>query len=132
MSRENVEVVRRFYEAWNAHDRDPATLAFLDPEFEWVNPDYAVEPGTRRGHVGFIAVMETMRESFVFFEHLPGEFRDLGDTILCFALFRARTRGGLELDKQEPHVWTLRDGLILRLQWFHDRLEAVEAVGLRE
>ena len=119
------------YEAWNRDDRASA-LAFLDPEFEWVNPAYAVEPGIRRGHLGFIAVMETLRDSFVFFEHVPGDFRDLGDTILCFALVRARTRQDLELEKEEPHVWTLSDRRILRLQWFHDRLEALEAVGLRE
>jgi ketosteroid isomerase-like protein len=132
MSQENVEIVRRFYAAWNSNDRDTATAAFLDAEFEWVNPPYAVEPGVRRGRDRFTTVMESLHDSFVFFEHLPGEFRDLGDTILCFATFRARTWGDLELEKEEPQVWTLREGQILRLQWFHDRVEALEAVGLRE
>ena len=40
------------YEVWDAQDLD-GVFALLDPEFEWVNPGYAVEPGIRRGHDGF-------------------------------------------------------------------------------
>ena len=50
--RENVELVRRAYDAWNRDDMD-ACLALMDPEVEWHTtgrlPD--VEP-VYRGHEG--------------------------------------------------------------------------------
>jgi ketosteroid isomerase-like protein len=42
---DNAEVVRRIFDAWNR--RDPGWLALLAPDFEFVNPDDAVDPGTR-------------------------------------------------------------------------------------
>jgi ketosteroid isomerase-like protein len=59
------------------------------------------------------------------------EFRELGDRVLCFTTFIAKTSpGGVAFTQDEPHLWTLRDGEIVRLEWFHDRREALEAVGL--
>jgi hypothetical protein len=48
MSEENVEIVRRMYDAWNRRDEEVA-VGFTDPEVEYVNSPTAVEPGTRRG-----------------------------------------------------------------------------------
>jgi ketosteroid isomerase-like protein len=91
------------YEIWDAEDL-PRVLELLDPEFEWVNLTYPVHPGIRRGHDGMEKVMENLRESF---EH---QVRVLG--------------------VEEQHLWTLRDGKILRIQWFHDADEARRAAGL--
>ena len=52
MSEENVEVVRRFYAAWSG-DELPGPTELMNPEIEYVNPDRAVEPGTRRGLAAF-------------------------------------------------------------------------------
>ena len=49
MSRENVELVRRLYDVWEK-DGFGVVPALMDPEIEYVNPPYAVEPGTRRGY----------------------------------------------------------------------------------
>ena len=43
MSQENVEVVRRIYDAW-ARDDFPGPPELLDPEIEYVNPPGAIEP----------------------------------------------------------------------------------------
>ena len=48
MPTENVDVIRAFYDAW-AREEFPGPIEFLDPEIEYVNPEGAVEPGTRRG-----------------------------------------------------------------------------------
>ena len=59
------------------------------------------------------------------------EMRDLGDRVLCFTTFTARTsEDGVDFAQDEPQLWTLRDGKIVRLEWFHDRNEALEAAGL--
>ena len=43
-----MEIVRRFYDAWNRRDEE-ALLALVDPEVEYVNSPTAIEPGTRHG-----------------------------------------------------------------------------------
>jgi ketosteroid isomerase-like protein len=112
---------------------DLAALAeLLDPEFEWVNPPYAVHPGTRRGIEGMTKVIENLRESFDHQEFVPGELRELGDgRVLWEGVLRARGRdSGALIEVDEQHLWTFRDGRILRFQWFHDAVEARRAAGL--
>ena len=126
---ENVGIVRRLYHAWNARDVD-AMLSVLDPAVEWVNPDYAVEPGTRRGHDGFLTVLRNLDASFDSYSHVLGEVVDLGDRLLWHTIFHARGRdSGAQVDIPEQHLWTLRDGKIVELRWFHDAAEAEEAAA---
>ncbi len=133
MAHDNVALARAFYETWNGPDADSAVLAFLHPQIEWVNPEYAVEPGTRHGHRGFAGGLENLRGAFEWFEHRVVETVDLGDRVLCHLTFCARTRdGGVELEKDEQQLLTFRDGQIVRLEWFHDARAARAAVGLEE
>ena len=133
MSPENVEVVRALYEAWNGPDGRRAALAFIADDFEWVNPSYAVEPGTRRGHEGWSAAMDSLEDAFHFDRSEPVEIRDLGGRVLCFTTFTAKTSpDGVAFTQDETHLWTLQDGKVVRLEWFHDRREALEALGLSE
>ena len=124
---ENVRLLRRMYEAWNARDRE-AVFELVDSEVEYVNPENAVEPGTRRGHEGLRAVMDNLETSFDRQGVRIDEMLDLGDRILCHVVFRARGRdSGADVEIPEQHLWTFRDGKILRLQWFHDRAAAERA-----
>lgn len=133
MSRENVELVQAVYDAWNGPNGREEALAFLSDDFEWVNPDYAVEPGTRHGHAGWSEAMDNLDAAFPHREHEVGEVRDLGDHVLCFTTFVARTSADTVAFRQdEPHLWTLRKGKVVRFQWFHDGAEALDAVGMRE
>ncbi len=133
MSQENVEIVRRFYEVWNGPGPSEALLAFIAEDFEYVNPPNAVELGIRHGHDGMLAAAASLSAAFDDYQHELGELLDLGDQVLGWIMFRARTRTvGLRYEKAEAQIWTLRDGLIIRFQWFHNRDEALEAVGLRE
>ena len=43
-----------------------------------------------------------------------------------------RGRGsGVTVDTEGAHVWTLRDGKVVRLEAFADRAKALAAVGLK-
>jgi ketosteroid isomerase-like protein len=128
---DDVQLLARMYEVWDAADV-PALLELLDHEFEWVNPSYAVHPGIRRGHSGMEQVMANLRESFEHQRHVLGEVEELGDgKVLWHTVFCARGRdSGAAIEIDEQHLWTLRDGKILRLQWFHDAEEAREAADL--
>ena len=126
---DNMRLVRRMYEAWDATDL-VTMFSLLDPAVEWVNPEYAVEPGTRHGHEGFVTVMRNLDSSFDSYGHVLGEVVELGDRLLWHTVFHARGRdSGVEVDIPEQHLWKLRDGKIVELRWFHDVAEAEEAAA---
>ena len=133
MSQQNVDLVRALYETWNGANGPEDVTRFLSDDFEFVNPANAVEPGTRRGRAGWLQAMKSLDAAFHQHGHEVGEVRDLGDRVLCFTTFVARTTAdSVEFRQVELQLWTLRDGEVIRLQWFHDRAEALEAAGLLE
>src|SRR3954447_8849816 len=108
MSEENVAVVRRIYEAW---DREESAREFLSEDFEYVNPSYAVEPGTRRGRKSLAAVRDTYEDFKVHVE----KFLDAGDEVVVLAQFSASGRGsGVPVEGEHGYVWTVRDGQAVR------------------
>jgi hypothetical protein len=128
---ENVEIVRRLYRAWT--EEPESATEFLAEDFEYVNPPYAVHSGTKHGAEGWSAAHRNLSESFESWRHEPGEIVEAGDKVLVITTFHARGRGSsVDLDKYEPHVWTLRDGKVVRFEWFNDRDEAERAAGLAE
>jgi ketosteroid isomerase-like protein len=124
---ENVQLLLRVYGVWHSGDLQ-RILEFLDPEFEWVNPDNAVDPGIRRGHDGFTLVMRNLEATFAHQDHVLGDYEELGEgRVLWHTIFHARGHSGAAVDVPEQHLWTLRDGKVLRLQWFHNAEEARRA-----
>jgi ketosteroid isomerase-like protein len=133
VSEANLEIVRRMYLAWQSDEPGSAPLEFLADEFEYVNPSYAVHPGIRRGKEGWTSAVRNLSESFDSWKHIPGETIAAGSKVVVIATFQARGRGSsVGLEKFEPQVWTLRDGKIVRFEWFSDRDEAMRAAGLSE
>lgn len=133
MSQLNVETVRRLYEVWNSADPPEALLPFYSEDFEYVNPQNAVEPGIRRGHAGALEAQASLAAAFDEYEHVVGELVDLDDRVLAWTTFRATARnGGLRYEQAEAQIWTFRGGLVTRFEWFHNRQEALEAAGVAE
>jgi ketosteroid isomerase-like protein len=124
MPQENVEIVRRIYEAW----RDGRSArGFMDPQIEYVNPPDAVEPGIRRGPDSFAR----FRDVYDDVQIEPLELIDAGEDVVVIAAVRAVARGsGVPIDLRQGYVWTLRDGKAVRFRWFNDPAQAREAVGL--
>jgi ketosteroid isomerase-like protein len=133
MSQENVEVVRRAWEAYReggfAAGRD-----FLHRDFEMVRSGTAYpESGTYRGYEAAMNSMQDYRGAFEDHRTEPEEFIDAGDHVVVAQSERGRARSSsVELQETWYAVCTLREGKILRLQWFGDRSEALGAVGLAE
>jgi ketosteroid isomerase-like protein len=87
VSAENVDLIRRIYDAW---DREESARDFIAEDVEYVNPSYAVEPGTRRGRASFRVVRETYEDFRVHIE----EILDAGgDDVLVLAHYTASGRG---------------------------------------
>ena len=133
MSQENVEIVRRGYEAFNRGDRE-AWLATLDPNVELVFPFLELEgQGPAHGHSGAAQLWDTWRTTFANASFEVDTIRDLGDTM--FVALRVRGRGtGSEvpIEQRGWHVMNWRDGRVIRVRAFLREAEALEAAGLAE
>jgi uncharacterized protein len=133
MSEENVEVVRKAWEAFKRRDNE-AALALYDPEIE-IDLRRRVSADARV-YYGLEGVQEFFRDflaSFGEWKTEVEEWIDAGDQVI--AMVRSYGRGrhsGVPVDMLEAHLWTVRDGLLLRLQVFATRAEALEAAGLSE
>jgi ketosteroid isomerase-like protein len=132
VSRANVEVVQRAFEAVARGDLEAAADT-LDPEVEIHDFDVP-DAGIYHGHEGFFAWLARWDEGWESWRIEDLEFRPAGrDQVL--ALFRMVTRGkgsGIEIDRLDAIAYRLRDGKIVRSEYFNDRRQALEAVGLRE
>lgn len=125
MAGEAAALVRRFYD--EMYRRRSVENAFdtletlLHPDAEYVNPPDAVEPGTRRGIEGWRAAIESTMAGLGADASFKEEaLVERGDRV--FALVSLRTGGtasGVHVDGPTiGTVWTVRDGLIYRFEWF--------------
>jgi ketosteroid isomerase-like protein len=131
MSQENVEVVRRFYEAWARDESGPIEL--MHSEIDYVNLLGAVEPGTRPGRAAFSTAVQGVFDGWESWQIEPEQFSAEGDRVVVALRYRARGRGnGVEIEGRESALWTLRDGKVLRYAWFQGPTNALEAAGLSE
>jgi ketosteroid isomerase-like protein len=134
VSQEYVGIVRRIYDE-GLIDRDPESwlLELATSDIEYVNPPYAVEPGTRRGPVEVVRAMRGFAEVWENSRHELHELFDCGDVVVAAVSWYTRSRGSeSELVQEEAHSWGLREGRIARFEWGKDLGKALEAAGLRE
>jgi len=136
MSQENVEIIRRMYEARSAGDFS-TVYATLDENIE-LNPDpEAAWVGigeVYRGHDGFDSYMRSVYEAFDEYRPEVERLIDAGDQVLTLAIEHGRGRGsGAQVEAHRTaHLWTLRDGKAIRLDLYLNRDEALEALGLTD
>jgi uncharacterized protein len=131
MSQENVEIVRRLYDALNRGDWD---AVFLDthPDFE-IALQRAPDGGTHRRREAVQRFGEDYIEAFDNMVFEPEKFFENGDQVLVLLTRRARPKGGsTDLVVRNGHLWTVREGRILSMKSFPDPDKALEAVGLSE
>src|SRR3954447_22707534 len=128
MSRENVDLVRRFFAtALAMGDRESMEEAHTD--FVW-NP---VEESASQGHAAFRRCLTRWESAWDDYEATSEEFLDMGDRVVATLHFRGRGRGsGLETEARFYEVYAVRDGKIVRMDEYTSRADALEAVALRE
>jgi ketosteroid isomerase-like protein len=132
MSQENVELVRRGYDAFARGDVD-AVLADLDQEIEVLSWPGIAGEDSYHGHAGFLAYAAGWLESWDEYRLSPEEIIDAGDRVVVIYRAVGRGRGsGIEVETQLGHLWTIRDGKAVRLDIYRTRAEALEAAGLPE
>jgi ketosteroid isomerase-like protein len=131
MSGENVDFVRGVYRVFDS-DLE-ALMSMLDPSIEWVSPDDAIEPGARRGRDGVRDAFAATAMAWNDVTHSAESFRDAGEKVLVTVTFRGHGRAsGMDAQRTEFHVWTLRDRAVARFEWYYRRDEALAAAGLTD
>ena len=132
MSQENVEIVRRAYESFNAGQDEwvnllhPNVEVTLSGVFPGIDSDYRGREGARR-------FLETLSEAWEYFHPEPREIMDRGAYVGVVVDFRAKGReSGVEVNLTFHNAFRLDGGLIERWASFPTRREALEAVGLSE
>ena len=148
MSQENVEIVKSVHPPSGT---DLATLfsteaeesggfealaSVVTPDFEAVGGDLAGAGLGARGR-GLEGLLEAWREWLRPWETYwteVEEFIDAGDDrVVVLVRDHGRPRGSrAEIENVGGSVWTLRDGMIARIEFHADRNEALEAAGLSE
>jgi ketosteroid isomerase-like protein len=151
MSQENVEIVRRSFEALErsveAHWKNPRSVVdamnagdlpselgelfrHLDPDVEW---NTAFAGMSFRGHLGCATGWDWLFEVADDYRVTLLEVTDLGSDQVLAAVDRALKGKGSEIQVSAPmfSVVTLRGGLIARMDEYSSRAEALEAVEPR-
>jgi ketosteroid isomerase-like protein len=131
MTSENEALVRGSLKAMERGDLE-TIVALSDPDVEFVNPPTAVEPGTRRGHDGLRLGLGGMLEAFEGLQIEPQRIVDLGERVVVTGRFSGRGRGSGAQFEPQPFGFlvTLRDGKMIRYEWFAGPDEALRAVGI--
>jgi ketosteroid isomerase-like protein len=125
MSHQNVDVVKRIYELWDAGE---SAGELIDPALEYVNPPNAVEAGVKVGRRSLAAI----REVYPNFRVEPERFVDAGDEVIVIGVARGTSPSGIETQWRQGYIWTIRDGRAVRFRWFNDPGEALKAVRIDE
>ena len=134
MSQENVDVVRRAYEAL-AHGGLDRFIEHLTDDVEYRtiegDPD---DIGPIRGKDAVRAWLQDWAHTFDEFWFEPIELIDAGkDTVVVVERYGGRAKlSGVETDQTVGVVLTIRDGKIARGREYPGRQQALEAAGLAE
>jgi ketosteroid isomerase-like protein len=145
VSQQNLEVVRRLVALWEgdaqiASLRDDAAWALYKPEIEplfepdctfaWIGggigPEHSGLDGFREGWLDIYAAWESGRNHFE-------QIVPVGDKVLVLVRLSARiVETEHEVETLAASVFVVRDGRVARAEFYANRADALEAVGLRE
>jgi ketosteroid isomerase-like protein len=129
---DNVELVRWVMEAYHAGDFD-ALLELLDPEVEIVEWPEAPDHRTFRGRDGALEAFESWGDAWEWVRVDVDEIVGADDRVLLSGRTRAKGKGSsLEVEMDAFNVYTVRDGRVVRIEFFTTREPALHAAGLTE
>jgi len=129
MARENVEIVRAAFDAWNRGDLDAWVEAF-DEETEFYPLRAQLEGRPYRGHDGIRRFIAEIEEDWQEVRFEIDELRELEDRNVGSGRLKARGRAsGVELDVPLGWFGRLRNEKIVFARFYSDPAEALRAAG---
>ncbi len=134
MSEENVNIMRKGYDAFNRGDID-AVLGLMDPNIEWHEPEVQGLPfgGTHRGPEAVARnVFQSAIKNWDDFQVVPETFLDADDVVVVLGRFLGRAKAsGRTLDAPFAHVWALRNGKIAQMRNYTDTAQFLRTLRPR-
>jgi ketosteroid isomerase-like protein len=131
MSQENVEIVRRGFEEWNAGDMD-ALRELYARDVVWRPPEGWPEPGPYVGREAVMRQLKQMRETFDTDSfQLISDFIDVGDRVAVRFIWRGVGHGP-DSNIEATGVYTMRKGRIFSIEFFWEHAEVLDVLGLEE
>jgi ketosteroid isomerase-like protein len=122
---ENIAVVCRLYEA---RGNPEVIRQVLAPDVRWEVVEGFPHSNV---YVGLSGVADFFTRLFSDFEDWytePSEFFETGDKVIAIGTYSARAKAtGKTFKARFAHVWTLRDGMIVRLQQCADTAQLAKA-----
>ncbi len=127
MSKENVEIVRRSFAAFNAGDLETAASE-LHPEVEWLAYVGQLGGGPCRSRAEVVQMWSDIHTHMSGFQIDPVELIDCGEQVV--AVIEVRGIGsvsGATVEQRWAQLYSFTGGLVRRMQPFPTREAALEA-----
>jgi ketosteroid isomerase-like protein len=132
VSGENVEIIRRMYEAFHRGDAEGA-LDHFDPEVlvDASNARFDVPVGNGPEYVG--ALVSSWISAFDEWSEEIEEIRDFGSRVLVLSVQRGRGKGsGVAVEARYAILYDVDGGTITSLRMYRNPEAALEVAGLPE
>ena len=134
VSQENVEVVRRTYEALNRGAAASGLGSWVEIYYAQALYEPIEEEQPIRGHEELVTYFQRWLEAW---QHIRWDLEEIleteGGQVVAAATVRATARtSGMDVEQRFFHVFDIARGRVARQQEYLDRADALKAVGLRE
>jgi len=133
MSQENVEIVRRMFDAYNRGDLE-GTLNCVAPEYEFHPSGLFMDAQhVYRGRDGWVDFWHTFGAAWESITISIERIEDLGEEVLVLGTFHGKGCGsGVETTREAAWLNSVQEGLLMRTRTFPNWGAALEAAGLSE
>ncbi len=133
MSRQNIEIVREAYAAWERDGID-GVIPFVDAEVQFRNPPDAPEAGVYFGHDGIRDWFAKSNEVIGDVHFDVDRIEELPDRRLL-AILRGHVKGrgsGIEMEVPFAHVIEMQAGKVTAFTMYTNIDDALDDVGLAQ
>jgi hypothetical protein len=131
MSQDNLDVIRRGYDAFGRGDINTLLESF-DEQVSWVTPGppELATSGRRTGRQEVAEFFVSVNELFDIQRFEPKDFLAQGDRVVVVGSETARARStGNVIEVDWVHVFTMRNGKVVAFQEFFDTAAVVAALS---
>ena len=134
MSQEDADRIRRAYEVWNESGPAAVTDGFWAEDAVYREGPGWPDGGVFRGRAAALARMRSLIDLVGPIKVRLEELIDVGDGrfVACASMVGESAASDPPYTQSFAVVQRLRDGLIVEADYYLDRAEALEAVGLSE
>ncbi len=132
MSRENIDVIREMYDAFDKGDV-PTVLEQMDQSIEWKEAENFIY-ADRSPYMGPQAIVDgvfrRLGTEWERFTVTPEEWLDAGNQVVVLGTYTGRhMASGREVRAQFAHVWGIKSGRVVRFQHYTDTKQFAEVTA---